>query len=122
LRYAAPQRVPASGTRYLQAGGVVTSDLGDRLTTDATLRGIAISVDVADATNDYDVDVVSDPAGSPSVLGTLSFTSGNTEDARRDLSASISDGTIIGVRLVRSAGSGRSDFTNIIVIVEVSIP
>jgi len=121
LRYTASNSVPGGGTLYLSAGGVTTSSAGELLTTASTLIGIAVSVGTA-ATKDYDVEIVSDPAGSPSVLGTLALTSGNTTNSRRDLSASIGSSTLVGARMVRTSGGGASVFSNIIVEVEVSIP
>jgi hypothetical protein len=114
--------VPNSGVLYLNAGQVAVSAAGERLTATATLIGISVSVDVADATNSYDFEVVSDPAGAPAVLGTLALASGSTTAVRRDLSVAIGSAVLIGVRANRTAGSGNSNFSNIIVVVEISIP
>lgn len=123
LRYTASGGVPAGGQQYLQSGqNVFVSTAGDVLTAAATLLGISINVDAADGTNDYNVEVVSSPSGVPVVLGALAFTSGNVSAKRRDLAVAIAADTEVGVRLTRTAGAGPSDFDEINVLVEVTIP
>jgi hypothetical protein len=100
---------------------VYSSEVGIRLSAAATLRGITFSADAADASRNYDVEILSDPAGSPAVLGSLAITN-ETDDARRDLSAAIGSGVLIGARLTRTSGTGKSDFTDAVVLAEISIP
>jgi hypothetical protein len=115
--------VGAGGTQYMLVGEkTFSSEVGIRLPAAATLRGITYSADAADASRNYDVEVLSDPAGSPALLGSALSITNETDDARRDLSAAISAGTLIGVRIRRTAGAGNSSFTDAVVLVEVSIP
>jgi hypothetical protein len=102
---------------------VLSSEVGIRLPAAATLVGITYSADAADSSGRiYHVEVLSDPAGSPALLGSALVIDNETDDARRDLSAAISAGTLIGVRLRRDSGAGSSSFTDVVIIVEVSIP
>jgi hypothetical protein len=125
LRFTHGGGVPIAGTQYLRLGvGVFSSESGDLLTADGTLIGISVTVNAADVTRDYDVEVLSDPAGlagGPTVLGTLAL-SGVRQARRRDLAVAVGGLLDLGVRLVRTAGAGASTFTEIIVVVEAKIP
>lgn len=111
--------VPAGGTLYLRCGqGAFSNSAPYRLFRDGVITGASIRVDTADASRDYDMEIVDDPTGSPSVLATLSMSNvvGVTNGA---LSAVVSSDDDIGVRLVRTSGAGASSFTNITVLVEI---
>jgi hypothetical protein len=87
----------------------------------STLIGITYSADAADASRTYDVEVISDPAGTPAILGSALNINNETADSRRDQNASIGATTLIGVRITRQTGTGPSSFTDVIVIVELEI-
>lgn len=115
--------VPTAGTRYLLVGpGTFCSDVGQLLTANGTIRGIAVAVSVIDASRSYNVEVVSSPAGVPAVLATLALPTSTKTARDRTYSAALAGLTEFGVRLVRSAGAGASSFGDVVVTVEVSIP
>jgi hypothetical protein len=108
----------------MQVGAsVFSSEVGIRMPAAATLRGITYSADdVPGSTRTYDVEVISDPAGTPAVLGSaLGVGTGISAASRRDLSAAIGATTLIGVRLNRTAGTGKSTFNDVVVLVELEI-
>jgi len=112
--------VPGGGTRYLRTGqGIVCSSAGIRIDPASTIAIVTIRVDVSDGSRNYDVEVISTPSGSPSVLATLSFASGNVS-AGGTFSAAVSSGTELGVRVIRTSGSGASTFNFINVLVLLS--
>ena len=108
---------------YLDHAGVSTAAVGIRLASAATLIGITYSADnTPGGARTYDVEVVSDPTGAPAVLGTaLAIGNAEQDDARRDLSAAVGAGTLIGARIVRTAGTGKSSFDNVIVEIELEV-
>ena len=123
LRYTVSGGVPNGGTQYLRLGqNVFATAAGEILTAAATLIGISVNVDIADGTRDYDVDVVTDPSGAPTAIGSLALSSAVRSAKRRDLAVAIAADAEIGVRLVRTAGVGPSAFDEINVLVEVSVP
>ena len=124
LRYTYNSKIGPGGEQYLSIGdNLLCSEVGERLTADSTLIGISFSTDAADATRVYEVEVVSDPAGSPALIGSGLTINNATNDARRDLSTSITAATtLIGARVRRTSGSGQSTFSKITVLVELSIP
>ena len=108
--------------QYLDIGkGVNCFDVGLPLVAAATLIGIAVSVDVADASRNFDVEVVKDPAGTPAVLGSALALSNVTRNSRRDLVAAIAATDMLGVRLTRTSGTGKSSFKKTIVVVEIEM-
>lgn len=122
-RYTHNSRVPGSGTRYLRTGqGFVCSQGGDRLMVASTLTAISVEVELADVTNDYDVEVISSPSGVAVVLGTLALPSTSKGASTRALSVAVPINTEVGVRMVRTAGAGQSDFRRINVTVEYTTP
>jgi hypothetical protein len=101
----------------------VSSSCGEILTAAATFRGLTVTVDTAEATNNYDVELISDPTGARTLIGSaLTLTAGNRTAKRRDQSAAIVADTEIGARVVLSSGSGASTFSDVVVVVELSIP
>jgi hypothetical protein len=104
---------PAVGVRFLRLiQDTNTGDVGFTLTAAATLIGLTISVDFAHPTNEYTVEMLSDPTGKqgsgPTVIGTLVLAATNRNAWRRDLSVAIAAGAELGVRVVRTSGSGAS--------------
>ena len=124
LRFTFNNKVGPGGEQFLSIGdNLLCSEVGERLTADSTLRGISYSADAADSTRVYDVEVVSDPAGTPALIGSGLTINNETNDARRDLSTAITAAsTLIGVRLRRTSGTGQSTFSKGTVLVELSIP
>lgn len=123
LRYTRPTGVPIGGTQYLDIGpGTVSSSVGERLPVAATLKGVTISLNIVDGTRDYSLQVLSDPAGAPAVLATLTVPTGTLDKADRSFAVAIPAGTKIGARMIRTSGAGVSDFDEIDVLLELTIP
>jgi hypothetical protein len=124
LTFTISNGVPTSGTRYANVGqNVLSSEVGIRLPAASTLVGITYSADATPgASRTYDVEVISDPAGTPSIEATLAIGNAESADSRRDLSVAIGATTLLGVRMTRQADAGSSSFTDVVIIVELSIP
>ena len=119
-RYSNNNGIPNGGTRYLRTGqGVRCSAVGDILPFDYTLKAVTIAVNESDGSNDYSVEVLSDPAGSPIILASFSLPSG-TRILNVPFAVPISEGSEIGIRMVRTAGGGSSDFdeANVTILLE----
>jgi hypothetical protein len=112
-------RVIAGGTIFLKIGEVACSEAGIDAMTDLTLVGISVRVNASDGSRDYDFEVVTTPSGSPTPLNKVALPSGNTSARATGLSDSISAGDEIGVRAVRTLGSGASTFNHMVVAVRV---
>lgn len=113
-------KTPASGVLYLEVGEVNCRTAGVTAITNTLLTGLSIRVDAVDGAKDFDVEVVTDPSAAvPSLIGALTLSSGNKSDQRNDLSAGITAGSEWGVRITRKTGAGRSDFSNIVVVVRL---
>jgi len=122
LRYTTSTGVPNAGTRYLETGsGVFSSSAGDILTAAATLVGISINVNTIDTSRNYSVEVLINPSGASSIIGSLALPLGTQNNKRRDLAVAIPINTEIGVRVLKTSGSNQSTFSDVNVIVEVSI-
>jgi hypothetical protein len=115
-------KVPGGGTLFLDNGAINCAVAGVTTATAMSITAISVRVDSADATRNYNVDVISSPSsGAPGSLQTLSlnnvvsnFTSG--------LSVAVgAAGTEVGVRLVKTSGAGSSSFDNIVVTVRFKI-
>jgi hypothetical protein len=107
--------------------GVFSSEDGDLLTADGSIRGISISVDAMDASRTYDVNVLSDPAGvggtGPTIEGALALPLSTLRARRRDLNVPIAGLLDLGVEIRRASGPAAvSTFGEMVVLVEVSIP
>lgn len=117
--------VPSFGTRYLRYGeGNISSIAGFVLSAVGTFRGVTIQVNTTD-TNAYDIEVISDPAGrlgAAVVLGTVNLAAAALFAIDRTFAVAVASGVELGVRVVRSAGSGVSTFSAINVQTEWSIP
>lgn len=114
-RYSSTGGVPGAGTRFLQAGTVATSSVGDQLPMATTLVGASIRVDVIDASRSYNLQILSSPSGVATVLATLVLPVSTISVVNFSLSVSISSNVELGARLVLATGAGASTFSNIIV-------
>ena len=122
LSFALPSGVAGGGFASLEHEGVLTSAVGIRLPSAATLIGISYSADATPGgARTYDVDFVSDPAGAPAVLGALAIDNSESDDARRDLSVAIAAGVFVGVEMNRTAGAGGSSFSEALVEIELEV-
>lgn len=118
-RYTYDKGVPSVGTQYLRTGeAVFVSAAGDWIASSSTLTAITIKVNIPDPAISYNVEVLTSPSGTPTVIGTLALPVTSDTAGVTSLSAPISAGTEIGVRLVRSAGpTSKSEFNEINVTV-----
>lgn len=117
-------RVPGGGQLYLSTGDrTIASAVGQILPSGVTIKGLTLAVNNADATNDYELQVITDPTGAqtPVVGATLALASTNRTADRRDLSIALAK-VEYGLRLVRTAGAGNSDFNRIVAVMEVELP
>jgi hypothetical protein len=92
--------------------GILTSICGDRIPRDSTLSYITIEVDSTEASNTYNVEILSSPTNSPSVLSTLLLPASVRGDSTT-VSVGISANTEVGARVVRNTGAGASTFNYI---------
>ena len=114
----------AGGVLYLASpDGVTCSSAGPIMNSNGSILGGSVNVDIADASNDYDIEFLTEPSsGAPNVVETLSLLKGNREVLSRSFSTTFLSGTEIGVRVVRTSGSGDSAFTTCTVYVEINAP
>ena len=70
-------------------------------------------MDIADASRAFNVEVLTSPSTSPSVLSTLNLPASNTSAYATGVTGAISANTEVGVRVKRSNGSGGSTFNYI---------
>lgn len=124
LEFSSVLGVPNAGTRFLDRAGVACTSVPVLLPAAAVLTGLTVVVNTADATRDYVAEVVSDPAGTPVLIGSgIALPAGTTSASRRDLSAAIGPGVLWGVRVRKTnAVVGPSSFIDVRVEVEVEIP
>jgi len=119
MRYTHDSGIPASGTRYLRTGqSILCSSAGDRLINDVRMIGMSIRTNATDAVRDYDVEFIRDPSGSPVVLATLPLPSGSKSEGDNTFDAAVLATDEIGVRMVRTSGTGASTFNQINVNVQ----
>lgn len=111
--------VTSQGTRYLRTGeGVFCSSAGINIQPAKTLSRITVQVNAVDASRAYDVQVISNSSSaSPTVLATLSLPTSSLEADSGALAVAVAASTELGVRLVRSSGSGASTFKQVNVLV-----
>ena len=120
LSFNLPGQVGIGGTVFCEHQNVDTSSAGVIIPLASNLIAISVSVDtaVAAATDDA-IEVLSDPAGAPSVLASISLDTGERTDFRRDLSVAVIAGTELGVRFVQTTGAAPSLFVTGIVNIEL---
>jgi hypothetical protein len=104
--------VPSSGTLYLDCV-VPTSAAALRMSVDALLRRISVQVDQADASNSFNIEVLKNGASA----GILALPASSLGTHAASYSTAFLAGDRLSVRIVRSAGSGRSQFRNVHVTV-----
>ena len=111
LGFKLPAQVPLSSSVFCEYQSVATDSAGVIIPLATNLIAISVSVDAAvAASTSYDVEILSDPAGSPSVIASLSLDATERTDFRRDLSVAISAGTELGARFTQTTGSAGSLF------------
>ncbi len=112
-------RVPVQGTLYLFYGLAATSSVPLNIDQDVCLRGVSIAVDTADPGNDYLVEILAKTTGAYGVVNTLELPAGEPDAEKLSLVEELAAGTGIGMRIVRTSGSGKSTFRNLTVSLEM---
>lgn len=122
LQFASAVKVPTGGVLYLKGpDGVPCSSAGWDAMRACTLKGISFRNDIGDAAQAYDVEVVKNPDGTPSVIGTLAIPATTRSARRTDLNAAIAAGDSFGVRITRTSGASASEFTQFNVLIELAL-
>lgn len=122
LQFGSAVKLPSGGLLYLKGpDGVPCSSVGHDAMRACTLKGISFRADVPDTVQAYDVEVLKNPDGTPSVLGTLAIPVSVQSARRTDLSAAITAGDSLGVRLTRTSGAAASEFDQVTVVIELEI-
>lgn len=116
LQFGSNSNVPPGGTLLIEGpGSASTGDAPVELYRAGTITGASIHVDTADATNSYNLSL----RINGTEQGTLALASTNVQASTTALSVTIAAGDELEVALVRTAGSGSSDFNVIQVVVEI---
>jgi hypothetical protein len=116
LRYTSSLGIPSGGTRYLRSGQDIASSLcGDFIPNDSTLTTISVQLNEPDDISTYEIDIISSPSGTPTVINSLLLPLSTQNIAVTNLTSNIPANTEIGVRVVRLTGSGESQFRSITV-------
>lgn len=121
--FARRAQVPNSGTLYLNhIDGVTASEVGLVLPAAVTITGLTISVNDANPTKDYRLELIDDPTGTPSVLAFVDLLATNRSNIDRSFSVSVPSGTELGMRVRRITGAGNSNpLDRIVGLAEYSI-
>jgi hypothetical protein len=110
-RYSISTGVPTAGTRYMVTGdGVATSAAGDRISRDSRIRTITVEVQQIDTARSFDIEILSTPSGTPTLLSSLTLPVSTKGAIVTSLDVAVSAGTEIGARIVRATGTGQSSW------------
>jgi len=101
--------------------GVVGSTAGIIIPRACTLTGGSIKVNAADASRAFDMEILKDSSGTPTVLATIALAVSATSAYSSSLSVAIAAGDEIGIRIVRTSGSGPSTFNSEVVSAELTV-
>lgn len=117
LGFGVSRRVPGNGTRFMNGpGSVATSSAGTALLRSGQLTGASLQVDQADAGNDYNLSI----RINGTEQGTVALASTNDSATSTSLAIAYNAGDELSVAIVRTAGSGNSDFRNASAIIELN--
>jgi hypothetical protein len=103
-------RVSEQGSQYLYSGDVNTAAVALIIEQNFAFRGASISVDVADPTNTYELELLLSTGVGYSVAERLVLPSTTLGAVANDLTVEGDLGNGIGFRLIRTDGSGKSAF------------
>lgn len=122
VRWTGSAGVPTTGSVFLQPGpNVIASTSGESFSIDTQLERISITVDTAETTKQYTVQVGTDPTGSFTPFATLVLpATSRIAFSASDIGVSLSAGVEYGVRLLRTSGGGSSTFQDSVVALEFS--
>jgi hypothetical protein len=124
VRWTGSTAVGAGNVLYLNPGPAITAaTCGESFPVATVIRGIAITVDAADATDTFRVELGTTPTVTFTLIAgaTLDLTPTNRMTSRIDLNIALAADTEYGVRLVRvGGGGGTSTFADSVVDLEFS--
>lgn len=109
LQLTMANRVPDNGVRYLRVGDVATSAAPVVLDSGVTVTGLSLSVDVADGSRTYDLEVLR----NGSIVGTLTLPLSTKSITASSLAISMAGGDEIAARIRRISGSGPSSYRRV---------
>jgi len=116
IQVGASTQVPPGGTLLLEGpGNASTGDAPFELYRAGTITAASIHVDTADTTNSYNLSI----RINGTEQATLSLAANNLQASTTALTVTVAAGDALEVALVRSAGSGASDFNTIQVLIEI---
>jgi len=120
LSFSLPAGIDAGGTVNCEHQGVNTSVAGIVIPFATSLIAITVSVDTAvKVAHAYDIEIVSNPAGKPVVLATLSLQPQKRTHFQRNLSVAVEAGTELGARITQTSGTLASAFSTGLVSIEL---
>lgn len=105
-----------SGILYLEADSLATSSVPLVINKDSVFSGASIRVNTTDATNAYDLEVLTNGV----VTETLRLAAGTEVATDSGFTNAITAGDSIALRIVRVVGSGKSAFNKIRVTLEIA--
>lgn len=108
--------VKGAGAEYLFVGDVSTLEAPHVVLTPGTMSGASISVDKADAGSDYDIEILKNGI----VVETFTLISTNTKASIKTLTTAVVDLDEVVIRVIRSSGTGNSDFKRAIVTLHIT--
>ena len=116
LQYGLTRRIPGQGEQYLFGPGpVATSSAGQKMLYAGTITGMAVQVDRIDSSRTYSIQVLVNGVNS----GAVSLASGVDNASTTALAVAYAAGDELSFRAVRTAGSGRSTFGEMSLLVAV---
>lgn len=110
------ENIPVPGAGTLQLDGPGNTLVGFRVYRAGTITAASIQVDVADATNDYNLDIRVNGIS----VATVPLPSGSTGASSVALAAAVVVGDVVTAFMVRTAGADESDFTEEHAVIEIS--
>jgi len=117
LGFGLTKQVPNNGKSYLAGpGGTLTSSAGVTMLRAGQITGASIRTDVADATNDYDVSILVNGV----VQGSLALAATNDSAFTTALAITFAAGDEVALLLDRTAGTNKSAFKNVSVVLELN--
>ena len=116
LQFGGNSAVPPGGTLILEGPGMTsTGDAPVELFRAGTITAASVKVDTADATNTYEVSI----RINGTEQGVLELASTNAQASTTALTVTVAAGDELEMAMVRTVGSGNSDFSAIQILLEI---
>lgn len=104
-------------SKFMMSAGVSHSEVGFYLPVAATLKWFVFGVNKSDSTRDFDIDLLSDPAGSPSITYTDNLPTSQTLIVETSLSVAMAAGSY-GIEVTKN-GNGSSKWNKAYALIGV---